>query len=364
MLKLLVRTLCLTFYQQHVGLFLVAFYLLFGMIQGYALVDFHLALLVSICSSPLNFLTLLAVWFLYAVKCVFFVKQKLALPSYQFTSIVTSMPSKRQYVVWTKLYGLMLLPILAYAVLMLMVSVKHQFYLTFLVTIIGVVLIILLLVGYTYRFSNFEFKVSKIGVNLPSIKVNKPFWSWPLYHLLKEQWVMLLVCKVVSIVSFKLILLVFADVGNDIRVSLTALFAVVLSHAILVFNLIKFDAFYLAFAKNLPINAFSRLMGWGLVFLLLLTPEFGLLFWLSSLTVLQLANCLFFCMAMMLVLQMLVYLLKADMESYMKCLLFFFFVGMLAILSSYYLIFSLLLIPLAVATFFWRYNTLDLKELA
>ena len=185
MLKLLVRTLGITFYQQHVGLFLVAFYLLFGMIQGYALIDFHIALLVSICSSPLNFLMLLAIWFLYAVKYVFFVKKKLALPSYQFTSAVTSMPSKRQYILWAKLYGLMLLPILVYAISMLLVSIKHQFYFTFLATITSVVLIILLLVGYTYRFNNFAFKVSKTWVNLPSIKINKPFWSWPLYHLLK-----------------------------------------------------------------------------------------------------------------------------------------------------------------------------------
>lgn len=364
MLKLLIRSLGLTFYQQHVGLFLVAIYLLFGMIQGYALISFHIALLISICSSPINLLMLLVVWILYALKCVFFVKQKLASADYQFAKSITSMPSKQQYMLWAKLYGFLLLPIIAYAVLMLLIAVKHQFYLTFFTTILGVLLILVFLTIYTFRFTNFTFHVFKNWINLPTVAINKPFWSWPLYYLLAEQRLMLLICKVFSMLSFKVILLVFADVGNDIRVYLTALLAVVLSHAVLVFNLTKFDAFYSAFAKNLPIGAMKRLSYWLLVFILLLMPEFIQLVWLSDLTIFQLINCLFFCVATILGLQMLVYLLKADMERYMKYLLFFFFVSMLAILAGYYFIFSLVLIPLAVVTFFWRYNNLDLKEIA
>lgn len=364
MLKLLIRSLGLTFYQQHIGLFLVALYLLFGMIQGYALIDFHLSLLISICSSTLNLLILFGVWILYAIKCVFFMKQKLVLAEYQFMKVLTALSSKQQFKLWAKFYGFLLLPILSYAVLMLLICVRHQFYFTFFATLLTAFLLIAFLTVYTFRFSNFTFYVFKSWITLPKVAINRPFWTWPLYYLLEEQRMRLLICKVFSILSFKVVLLVFADVGNDIRVYLTALLAVVLSHAVLVFNLIKFDALYSAFAKNLPVCTLLRLFYWVLVFVLLLLPEFGLLIWLSDLNTFQFINCLFFCIATMLGLQMLVYFLKADMEKYMKYLLFFFFVSMLAILAGYYFIFSLLLIPLVVVTFFWRRNNLDLKEIA
>ncbi|WP_235524211.1 hypothetical protein [Pedobacter sp. Hv1] len=291
-------------------------------------------------------------------------KQKLASADYQFAKTITSMPSKQQHVLWIKLYSFLLLPIIGYAGLMLLISIKHQFYFTFFATILSVFLLLAFLTIYTFRFSNFTFYVVKNWINLPAVAVNKPFWTWPLYYLLKEQRMMLLICKVFSILSFKVILLVFADVGNDIRVYLTALLAVVLSHAVLIFNLIKFDAFYAAFAKNLPISAIKRLCYWLLVFMMFLIPELIQLVWLSDLNTFQLINCLFFCVATMLGLQMLVYLLKADMERYMKYLLFFFFVSMLAILAGHYFLFSLLLISFAVVTFFWKYNRLDLKEIA
>ena len=66
----------------------------------------------------------------------------------------------------------------------------------------------------------------------------------------------------------------------------------------------------------------------------------------------------------MLFLKMLVYNLKADTERYMKYLLFFFFVAMLAVLANYYLVFSLLMIAVSVSAFLVKYNKTDLKELA
>lgn len=364
MLKLLIKTIGLTFYRQHVGLFLVMFYLLFGMIKGYDLLNFHKALLISICSSPLNLGLLLVAWALYALKCVFFVKQKLALAEHQFVQAMTIMPRQKQYVLWAKVYAFLWLPILAYSIALLLTAIIAQYYFSLMVVLLGNFLLIGFLVFYTFRFSNFTFQVPKKWLNFPTISIHKAFWFWPIAYLLQQQLLMLLVCKVVSLLSFKAVLWVFADVGNDIRVYLTALLAVVFSHAILIFNLVKFDAFYLGFAKSLPIPVWKRFGFWLLVFGLLLIPEFVLLMSLSNLQVLQLLNCLFFSIATMLALLALLYLLKADMERYMKYLLFFFFVSMLAILGAYYFIFSLLLILFTVVTFFWRYNSLDLKEIA
>ncbi|TKC10332.1 hypothetical protein FA048_09070 [Pedobacter polaris] len=364
MLKLLIRTIGATFYQRHVGLFLVIFYLLFGMIQGYDLILFHKALLLSICSSPLNLLILFGIWILYSLKSLLFVRQKLSQEDYGFAKELTAVSKKAQIIIWIKVYSFLLVPVLCYAGLVIITSIVHQYFFSFFATIAMLGLVMISLAIYTYRSSNFNFNVSKAWLNFPNLKINKPFWSWPIWYLLNEQRIMLLICKIVSFLAFKAILLVFADIPNDIRIYLTALLAVVLSHAILILNLTKFDAFYNSFAKNLPINAIKRLTYWVFVFGLLLIPELILLVVSTGITPLQFANCVLFCLGSILVLQALVYLLKANTDRYLQYLLFFFFVSMFAILGGYYLPFSLAVIILSTIIFFWNYNSLDLKELS
>ncbi|WP_316767288.1 hypothetical protein [Pedobacter frigiditerrae] len=364
MLKLLIRTIGATFYQQHIGLFLVVFYLLFGMIQGYDLILFHKALLISICSSQINLLILFGVWVLYAVKSLLFVRQKLSQEDYSFAKELTAVSKKGQIVLWIKVYSFLLIPILCYAGLVIITSIVHQYFLSVFASILMLGLILISLAIYTYRVINFNFYVSKPWLNFPQLKINRPFWSWPVCYLLSEQRIMFLICKIVSFLFLKAILLVFADIPNDIRIYLTALLAVVLSHAVLILNLTKFDAFYNTFAKNLPVHAVKRLIDWVFVFGLLLIPELAVLVASTGVTILQFVNCVLFCLGSMLVLQTFVYLLKANTDRYLQYLLFFFFVSMFAILGGYYLPFSLATIILSTAIFLWNYNRLDLKEIA
>lgn len=202
MLKLIIRTIGITFYQQNVGLFLVLFYLLFGMIQGQALIDFHYALLISICTSPLNLLVLYGIWILYALRCLVFVKQKLSLAEYQFAKLITIAQSKRQYQVWFQLYAFLLAPIVAYAFLILVASLTHQYYTALFSTIIALTVIISLLVAQTFKSTNFSFKASSNWLST-SLGFKKPFWSWPIFHLLTAQRLMFVVVKVVSILFKK-----------------------------------------------------------------------------------------------------------------------------------------------------------------
>ncbi len=365
MLAILNKTIGMSFYRQHVGLFLVAFYLLFGAVEGSQLISYHYAILMAVCSSPLVLAMLFVVWVLYAFKTLFFVKQQLLRESYAFVKEISRSPKQVQYRLWFKLYAFLLLPILGYALLVIFIAIKHQLYLSSIATIVGLSGLLIALTSYTFRLTNFAYKPpSVIWVNIPPVKLNRPFWLWPLFYLLQEQAVMLLVCKLVSMLFLKAILLLFADVGDDIRVYLTALLAVVLSHAILIFNLIKFDAAYCLFARSLAISKLRTLANWFLLLILLLVPEFGLLIWLTNFGVLQFTYEVLFCSATMLFLFVLVYLLKADMERYMKYLLFFFFVSMLMILAGYHLLYSSTLLACAAAVFLWKYPRMDLKELA
>lgn len=364
MLKLLLKTIGRTFYHQHVGLFLVVFYLLFGMIQGYDLILFHKALLLSICSSTLNLCIVYFLWFLYALKSFYFVKQKLNEEAYAFSHQLGILHKKEQIVLWIKVYSFLLAPIFCYAVLMLVTSIAHQYVLSFFATLIMLSLMMLTLATFTYRFNNLKFNTSKPLVNFPSIKHEKPFWSWPIWYLLSEQKIIFFICKLVSFIFFKAILLLFADINNDVRVYLTAMLAVVLSHAIVVLNLTKFDAFYTSFVKNLPILAIKRWLDWFIVFSIILVPEFTVLLISVKITLLQLVYCMLFGVSAMLIMQTIVYFLKADTDKYLPYLLSFFFISMLAILASVYLLFSIAILTISMVIYLWNYSKMDLKEIA
>ena len=364
MLKLLCRTIGFTFYQQHAGLFLVVFYLLFGAVEGSQLISYHTALLLAICSSPMVLMLVFAIWVLYAFKCALFVRRELKKESYGFTKNLTVLGKSRQLLLWTKVYTLLLLPILGYAAFLLLIALKHGFYFAFVAVTLQLLLLFFLLSLYTFQIHNYTFTVRKDWITLPNFNVKRPFWAWPLFYLLNEQLLMLLLCKLVSFVFLKGMLWMFADVGPDIRVYLTAAMAVVLSHAVLLFNLVKFEAAYLAFAKGLPISTLKKMLQWLGIVALLVLPEMTMF---AQLLHFELGNSLvvlFYLASGMLCLLTLVYWLKANMDSYLKYLLFFFFTNMWAILAAQYLLLSLLMLSLACLGFLWKYNRIDLREIA
>jgi hypothetical protein len=364
MLKLLAKTLGYDFYQQHAGLFLVVFYLLFGAVEGSQLISYHYALLKAICSSPIVWLLLFALWILYAIKCFLFIKRKSSLPSFFFVREVGKLKPLKQHIIWIGVYVFMLMPILAYALLMMYVSIRFGYYFTLFSTPVGVFLLVCLPTLLTVDSLNNEFKQRKRILGLKLIKIKKPFWSWPLFYLLHQQPLMLFVCKIASLLSLKAILWVFADIGDDIRVLVIAAFAAMLSHAVIIFNLIKFNAFYLSFSRTLQHGVLRKLSNWLVVLVVLLLPEITLLTWLLHFDLLPILAIVIFCVAIIFSLLTMVYLLSANMERYLKFLLFFFFITMMAILSGYYFAFSLILLACTAIVAVVYYPKIDLRDFA
>lgn len=364
MLKLLYKTIGRNFYQQHAGLFLVVFYLLFGAVEGSQLISYHQALLLAFCASPMALLLLLGTWVLYALKCAFFVRKQLQHENFTFLRNITVLRKNDQIRVWARVYLLLLLPMLCYALFLLGMALRHGYYLTFVAVVLFLTSLVMLLSLYTFRQNQDTFRAIKPWLKLPLYQFKRPFWSWPLFYLLSEQRLMLVLCKVVSLVFLKGVLWMFADVGPDSRVYLTAAMAVVLSHAVVLLYLVKFEANYLAFAKVLPIRVLNRLVQWFGLLLLLLLPEMILLGWIVKLNGAQCFSILFYLSSAMLCLLALAYWLKANMDHYLKCLLFFFFVSMWMILAGQYLVFSLLLLSLGSWALVWKYSRVDLREIA
>jgi hypothetical protein len=361
MLMLLIKSLAKEFYQQHAGFFLMGFYLLFGIVEPSQLISYHKALLLAGLSSPVGLALVCVSWLLYCAKVHYFIRQKLALAQYNFINEVASLDKKPQLKLWLAFYSVMLVPIIIYVFALIWISVYYGLFLS-LIFILAVFSALAVGLSFlSYRSVTFGFlKEERHQIN-SYIQVKRPFFSWPLFHLLNEQPLMLLMCKTLSLVFFKSMLWMFADVGHDTRVLLVALLASVLCHSVLVFTLLKFEIAYLNFSKSLQISTYKRLLGWLMIFGIILLPEWTFLMLSSEYDVYAIINGFLFGFAGLLFLLSLLYYVRLNMDIYLRWLLFFFFISMWSILAHYYFIYSLVLLCSCALYYLISFDKTDLK---
>lgn len=362
MLKLLNKTLVLAFYQQHAGLFIVVLYLLFGAVEGSQIVSYQKALLLAVASSPSLLLVVFGIWLLYVTKCIHFMHKKQAQVHYQFLQALHALSKKRQQQIWAFIYTLCFAPILIYAVFIFLMGISSGYIMSSVITLLFASALIFIAAIYTCRQVNNQFNLAKTFFKLPYVKLPKPYWLWSLYYFLTEQKIALIITKVMSFLFFKAILWVFADIGNDIKVYLTAMFAVVLSHAVVMFNMVKFEASYLGFMVPLPIPQFTRIKHQVISLFILIIPEMLLYGFSVGFNLVFMLRVHIFSISTLLLLKALVIFLKTDMESYMKWLLFYFFITMLAILGGHDAVLSGIYMLLALS--YLLLNRRDVKVLA
>jgi len=362
MLKLLTDSLAREFYQQHAGFFLFGLYILFGIVGPGQLIEYHKARVLAGISSPEGLILVFSCWFLYAAKAHFFLKQKLNLPQYTFIKETSSQVKNIQLRLWLKFYSVILLPVLIYVVLLIGLSLKYHFYSSAISIILVFSALFFGLAWLRFQAQTFGFLKQKSRQVNNKFQIKKPFFSWPIFYLFSEQPLMLLICKIISFILFKGILWMFADIGIDIRILLIALLASVLCHAVLVFNLLNFETRFLTFSRSLPIKFSKRAWNWLFTFAIILIPEWLFLTIAANYRLAIIANGILFGLAGLFFLQTLLYLVKLDMESYLKWLLPFFFIAMLAILSQYYLLFSILLIICSFLFYLFKFKKIDLRD--
>ena len=361
MLRLLNKSFAKKFYQQHAGYFLVGIYLLFGIVEPSQLIDYQKTLLLAGISSPMGLLIVFLSWLLYVLKVYFFVKHKLALAQYKFIHEIGALNIKTQLKIWLSLYAVMLLPVTIYALALIGLSIYYHFFLSFFCVLIVFFTLILGLSLRSYQLVTIAFLKEEQTQNNTGIKIILPFFSWPIVHLFKEQPLMLFMCKLSSLVLFKAMLWMFADVGNDTRVLLIALLASVLCHSVLVYTLLRFEIAFLNFSKSLPVSIYKRLYGWLVIFTMVLIPEWILLIVSSAYNLYSIANGFLFSLTSIFFLLTVMYFIRLNVDNYLKWLLFFFFTAMWAILGHYYLVFSLVLLVCCTTYYMLNFDKIDLQ---
>ncbi|WP_316841866.1 hypothetical protein [Pedobacter gandavensis] len=363
MLKLILKTLTKEFYAAHAGLFLFGFYLAFGVVEGSQLLSYHHTLMLMVYSSPLILVMVYGFWALYLLKCLFFIRKQLKLAQYRFVFLLAATKKQQQFNLWLKVYVLLFLPILGYIIPMIYVGLVEGYYIGVLATISFTLIILSAVSAYMFRIINYSHVPVKVYFSFPCPQLKKPYWTWPLYYLSTEQTLMLFLSKVLSFSLFNVVMWMFSDVSNDLRVALIGILAAVLSHSMVIQVMLKQETDQLSFSRSLPINLRTRIAHTLLVFLLIFLPEICFYGYRTQGEIQPFLVGVLFGIAGLMTLRMVLYWIKLDLDRYFKWLLAYFFISMFVILSGYALAYSLIMLSTYLLYFFFFYYRTDLKEI-
>jgi uncharacterized membrane protein YidH (DUF202 family) len=133
------------------------------------------------------------------------------------------------------------------------------------------------------------------------------------------------------------------------RIALMGLLIGITAHAVLIFEIRKWEDSYMSFTKNLPLTVAKRYIVLAFVYLVLIAPELFLLI-MNKVHLLDLIGTIVFGVGLLLFLQSLLYRLSMDMDKYIQYVLIVFLLSFALLLFKLYLILVLIYL---IVSFQW-----------
>jgi hypothetical protein len=276
-IRVLTKTIVARFYERNAGLFFFVFFLMFGIVESSQVISYHQSLIYATLTAPVFLTGVCFVWFLYLLKCLQFIFSQLAKQENSFLFLLGHLDQNRKigYIVVTIL--LIYEPVLIYTAFIIGLGLYSKLYVSILIIllfhIIGILCTTLLIVKHL-TVQHQEVKLIKI----PSLH-----WPWPkpfpvfyLSQLTHRLPTALFFTKAFSVFCIYGFLQLPLD-HYESRLALLGVLMGLMSHAIIVFELRKFEETSLGFLRSLPIAMPDRLFNLSLMYLILLLPEICML---------------------------------------------------------------------------------------
>jgi hypothetical protein len=364
--KVLVKIFSNGFYKVHAGLLVTLFataiiYFIFINVSDQSSLSpdeqlyYNLSLVLEFVSNPVIMGIVFIFWLLYTVKSWQYVAGQLLLTSQQFLFYSsTSLNKAHQFRSWFMVQLVIMLPIIGYGLFAFTIGFIFGHLLFPAITLLYIFLLTgisaFLYVRLINRLAkpntqNYLFKIT--------YKWEKPFFSLFLYHVFDNMKVSFVLTKIISGITVTGILYFFSDVSLDLRVANMAVLAVIMVHAVLIFQEHRFNETYMGFSRNLPLSRGKLFTGFIGIYLLILLPEF---IWIStrfsppiaiSLSLLGLSIALLF--------RNLLYWLGLNMQYYLKWVGGLFFLFQFLIMYDFFWSIILLNFLLSFSIFYIYY---------
>jgi len=359
--KVLIRIIVTEFYKQNLGLFLFVFFVMFGMVEGSQLIYYHLSLITGVIQSTTFFSLVLALWLIYAIKSVQFVTSQLGKPQYSFLFVLTSLPKFAQVFAFALVHVLIHTPVLLYAFAIVTVAFDYgQWLIGTEVIVFNLLLCGILSLASVHKLNHPNAFSNVIFFKLPRFIKKSLAWFYAAF-LLNELKVITIVTKLFSYFAVYGFLQIKVDHYEN-RIALMGLLVGVTAHAVVLFELRKWEDSYLLFLKNLPFSPITRYLTMVIIFSFLLLPELFLLI-THHVKLIDLIGSLLFSISFLLLLFAMVHHLKMDMDKYIQYLLILFLVSFGMVLFKLYWILILLYLFTSFSwykKYFYTYESLRL----
>ncbi|PSL46796.1 hypothetical protein CLV51_103778 [Chitinophaga niastensis] len=353
------------FYIQNTGFFLVLFYLLFGVVDGSSLWNYHQSLMLGFLRNNSFLIIVLLLWTSYALKCAGFILKTFQTQGYDFLfPTMGSMPATSRWRTWWVLHTAIYMPVLVYAAVAVVVAIQQHYYLK------GIIIIVFNIANCIWPLTLYERKLAQPDVIFFTGHMqrwlNKHFTKPPVLFFLYELFTnfprRIFSTKLFSAAILWLTFLIMRQ-GEyfDLRgLQLGAMVSVLVHMQLMVHNR-AFDDTYLNFMENLPIRLSTHYLRLICIYILMFLPEMVMITvnaytktpWMGLITV--------FCTALslMILFRCLLYFPKMNPEIHVRYVLLTSFIVLFMILGKYeWPAIALLQIASAII-FFKKYRTYE-----
>jgi hypothetical protein len=248
---------------------------------------------------------------------------------------------------------IILLPVIGYGLFAFIIGFLYNYYVIPGILLLYIIGLAALSAGVYVRLVNRLAEAESQSILLKiTRKWQKPFFSLFIYHVFDRLKLSYVLTKLFSGVITIAILHFFADVQPDLRVAGMVMLAIIMGHAILIYQEHRFKETYMVFSRNLPYRREKLFLNFIGTYVLLLLPE-GIWLFLKFNFPTGLA-LLLFGLSTALLFRSLLYWFGLNMRRYLKAVGGLFFLFQFIIVSG----FLWLLIPLNLAVsflLFYRY---------
>lgn len=260
------------FYAINTGFFLFLFLLLFGVVQGGALISYHLSLMEFILSSPTSTIIAFAIWLAYNYKCLAFIHSIIRNPANHFLNCLQCHRKRTLVFLIAATHLLLYLPVLLYSACVFVLGVHKQLYwASFFVACFqfGVIVFSTFSIyqAFLYPWQRlFPWRISM------SWKPRKTFFSLLLWFTYHERKRTLLLLKIVSV----LLLFIPLELNKDnFQFSDFALvFQIcIASHAMIAYYYVQFIETKMRWLRNMPRSPIQFFALYASTFFVILIPE-------------------------------------------------------------------------------------------
>ncbi|RZK33085.1 MAG: hypothetical protein EOO61_15930 [Hymenobacter sp.] len=284
--RVLLKVVASGFYQEHTGLLLSLFILIFSnFFYTSVLNQTHLnqeqiilnalKLVLTTVSEPLGVIFLSGLFLLYSVKCGQYVARRVKQVDVQFLAYsITALSWGRQLQSWLLVQLVMSMPIIVLGLFATLIGFTFGHWLIpFLIPIYLAGLIGSGAVYYTCLLNRISIESAKADHLGWLSHWPKPFFSLFLYDLVATKRIPYFITKVASLLSIGVLLGVFPDSHSDVRLFGIISLCIALVHCILIYQSSQFEAFYLRFARNFPYHRWQLYVQQVALLSVLLLPE-------------------------------------------------------------------------------------------